>query len=147
MISARTYLKMTRFHASFGGNSNVYFQNTSFLKWIFKRIRGFLEKMRDNLTSTSVKVVPEIILYPKSPGLAQTVEFSRRTSSQSAIKNSPSPPPPKVTFWVRATFCCRDVLQSWNRSIVTVCICISLSPSHCTGWPKKVPLFLLYLNK
>ena len=62
MIQATTYVKMTRIHSTVGGNSKFYLKDTSFFKVdIFKLIRGFLEKTRDNLTSTSVKVVPLLV--------------------------------------------------------------------------------------
>ena len=61
---ATTYIKMTTFHVTVGGNSkNNKSKEHEFLsKSIFKRIGDFLEKTRDNLTTTSVKVVPLIVL-------------------------------------------------------------------------------------
>ena len=49
---------MIKFHATVGGKFTKYFKNTGFFKSIFKLIGGFLKKTRDNLKSTSVKVVP-----------------------------------------------------------------------------------------
>ena len=52
---------MTRIHSTAGGNSKFSFKNTSFSTSIFELVRGFLKKIRDDLTSTSVKVVPLVV--------------------------------------------------------------------------------------
>ena len=49
---------MTTFHANFGGNSKFYFKSTSFFKVDFEIFSSFSRnRVRDNLTSASVKVV------------------------------------------------------------------------------------------
>ncbi len=57
-MSATTYVKMIKFNVTVGVKFKKYFKNTGFFKSILKLIRGFLKKTRDNLKSTSVKVVP-----------------------------------------------------------------------------------------
>jgi hypothetical protein len=53
---AKIYVEMTKFHVTVGGNSENTLENEFLSKSIFKRIGGVLEKTRDNLTSTRVKV-------------------------------------------------------------------------------------------
>ena len=57
-MSATTYVKMTTFHVTVGGNSKNTLEHEFLSNSLFKCIGGFLEKTRDNLTTTSVKVVP-----------------------------------------------------------------------------------------
>ena len=61
MISATTCKKIIRIHLPVDENFEVRFKDMGFLKSIVKSIKYFLNITRDNLTSTSVKVVPLIV--------------------------------------------------------------------------------------
>ncbi len=75
---------MARIHITVGGNLKVYFQNTSFLTSIFQLIGDFLEITRDNLTLTSVKVVPLPVTSRQKKMSAKTIAVSLRYSPKTA---------------------------------------------------------------
>ena len=78
---------MTTFGATVGGNLKVFFKITSFFTETFK----FPPTVAPNVVIFA-HIIAKILLYLKSIGSAQTVEFSRRTSCQSAIQNTVRPP-------------------------------------------------------
>ena len=59
---ATKYVKMTKFHLTVGGNSKNTLEHEFLSKSTFKRIGSFLKKKRENLTTTSVKVVPLTVM-------------------------------------------------------------------------------------
>jgi hypothetical protein len=70
---------MTRIHTTVDGNPKVYFKNTSFSASIFKLI---LKKTRDNLTSTSVKVVPLTVTSMQNKFQQKIMQFGCATAQK-----------------------------------------------------------------
>jgi hypothetical protein len=79
------YVKMTAFHATAGGNSRNSLRARVFSKSIFKRTCGYLERKRDNLILTSVKVVPQTFTSTQEKFEQKILQFGCATAGKLPI--------------------------------------------------------------
>ena len=85
-MSATTYWKMTTFHLTVRGYSKITLRARVFSKPIFELLSNFLEGKRNNLRSTSVKVVPLTVTSKKnfrSPkNIAVSLHYDQKTGNR-----------------------------------------------------------------
>ncbi len=73
---------MKKFHVTVGGNSKNISEHEFLSKSIFKYICDFLKRTRDNLTSTSVKVVPRTLINMQKKSQQKVLQFGYSTAGK-----------------------------------------------------------------